>query len=115
MNKSQIAHIVEQVVSQLQVESPHRGAPALHLSSFGRGSEIGGRGVHSTVDQAIKAAQKAFLDLHECSLEDRSRFIKALRDVTRGELETIAQLAVQETGLGRVHDKIEKMKTSKDL
>jgi acyl-CoA reductase-like NAD-dependent aldehyde dehydrogenase len=100
VNETQIAKIVEQVVANL-----NRGAPAVHLSAR---QTSGGRGVHATVDQALKAAKRAFSELRECSLADRGRFVQALRTVTLSELETISQMAVEETGLGRYADKIAK-------
>ena len=105
MNEAQIAQIVEQVVSQM-----HKGSKGTSQYSQNHllNGEIGGRGVHPTVEQAVDSAQRAFKDLHDCSLQDRERFIEALRVKTLEELETISQMAVQETGLGRTLDKIEK-------
>jgi acyl-CoA reductase-like NAD-dependent aldehyde dehydrogenase len=108
MNEAQIAQIVEKVVSNLHKEQGIK-APAFHsASSRALSSQLGGRGVHATVDEAVKAAQKAFNDLHDCSIADRQRYIQALRDVTALELENIARMAVEETGLGRYHDKLAK-------
>ena len=101
MNEERIARIVEAVVKKLE-SSP---APAVHRTA----PTIGGRGVHPDVDTAAKAARKAFLQLSEISLADRKRYIQALRDVTYRELNTMSRMAVDETGLGRYEDKIEKI------
>ncbi|MGB0646942.1 MAG: aldehyde dehydrogenase family protein [Bradymonadia bacterium] len=100
MNEERIARIVEAVVKKLE-SSP---APAVRRAA----PTIGGRGVHPDVDTAAKAARKAFLQLSEISLADRKRYIQALRDVTYRELNTMSRMAVDETGLGRYEDKIEK-------
>lgn len=108
MDERRIAQIVEQVVSRLAADGIV-GAPAVLRNGRGSGDvSTSGLGVHPTVDAAVESAQRAFRELHEFSLADRGRFIQALRDCTRAELDTISRLAVEETGLGRVDDKIQK-------
>jgi len=104
MNETQIARIVEQVVANLGGATPSRG-PLIRTSPA---PSSGGRGVHATVEQALDAAQSAFLQLRDCSLEERSRYIAALRETMIAELEVISQMAVEETGLGRYLDKLAK-------
>ena len=100
LDEQRIARIVEQVVQRIGQD-----APAV-LSQ--RGQSVGGRGVHPTVDAAVAAAKRTFLDLQDISLSERARYIAALRQVTLNSLEEMARFAVEETGLGRVSDKIEK-------
>ena len=100
MDEQAKARIVEQVVQRIGQD-----APAV-LSQ--RGQSVGGRGVHPTVDAAVAAAKRTFLDLQDISLSERARYIAALRQVTLNSLEEMARFAVEETGLGRVSDKIEK-------
>ena len=102
MDEQRIAQIVEQVVARL-----NSGAPAVLRHPLG-GGHLHGRGVHPTVDAAVAAAKRAFSDLSECSLADRERYIKALRQTTRDQLKTISDMAVDETGLGRKDDKLQK-------
>ena len=52
MNEAQIAQIVEQVVSQMQKGST---GTLQYSKSHVLNGEIGGRGVHPTVEQALKA------------------------------------------------------------
>jgi acyl-CoA reductase-like NAD-dependent aldehyde dehydrogenase len=56
----------------------------------------------------VAAAKRTFNDLKDISLADRARYIEALRQVTLNSLEEMSRMAVEETGLGRVLDKIEK-------
>lgn len=99
MDEQQIARIVEQVVAKL-------GAPA--VLRHPAGEQIGGQGVHATVDAAVSAARRAFEDLRALTLDQRGRLITALRETTRSVLQTISRMAVDETGLGRYEDKLAK-------
>ncbi|MFD1736616.1 aldehyde dehydrogenase family protein [Bacillus salitolerans] len=67
-----------------------------------------GDGVFTTVDEAVLAAKQAELDMKLVSVEDRRRMIQAMRDISIQHAEELAVMAVEETGLGRVQDKIAK-------
>jgi len=108
VDERRIAHIVEQVVAKLASEGGPSG-PAVLRHPRGAGHvEGGGLGVHPTIDAAVAAAKRAFDGIQQASLADRARYIQALRDTTRADLETIARMAVEESGLGRFADKIAK-------
>ena len=100
MDEQRIAKIVEQVVKRLGTSGP------AYIKEPGQA--IGGRGVHPTIDAAVAAAKRAFSDLQSISLKDRARYIEALRQATLAALPQMARMAVDETGLGRYEDKIEK-------
>lgn len=104
MDERRIAQIVEQVVARLATGDS--GAPA--VLRHGRGQALGGRGVHPTVDAAAQAARRSFEALRETSLADRERYIAALRRTTTALIPKLAEMAVAETGLGRVEDKLHK-------
>ena len=66
-------------------------------------------GIFDDIDSAVKAARAAHEDLvHTRTMEDRARYIAAFRATCRDHLHALAQLAVDETGLGRVEDKLAK-------
>ena len=66
-------------------------------------------GVFDDMDAAVAAAREAHLALvYHHSVEDRQRFIAAIRQRCRQLLERISQMAVEETGLGRYDDKLRK-------
>ena len=67
-----------------------------------------GDGVHGTIDEAIAAAGRAFRIYRGMGLERRKEIITSIRRSLLGEAERLAVLARQETGLGRVEDKIVK-------
>ncbi len=69
-----------------------------------------GSGVHSTITSATEAAKKAQTELMELSLKVRNRIIRSIRIKMLEHAEDLAQKALEETGLGRVEDKIVKNK-----
>ena len=75
--------------------------PALHTRAKGAG-------VFDDLDAAVDAAHHAFAALESASLGVRYKIVEAMRTIGRAEVHNIAQMAVDETGLGRVDDKIKK-------
>ena len=76
---------------------------------LGGGVEPAGEGpVFSTVDSAVKAAEKAQIIFQELGLEAREKIIAAIRAVSIENAGRWAEMAVAETGMGRVADKIQK-------
>lgn len=65
-------------------------------------------GVHATLDEAVAAARRSFEAFRDVPLETRARIIASIRAAMLAHLDTLATLAVEETGLGRVEDKIVK-------
>jgi len=63
-------------------------------------------GVHATLDQAVAAARSSFASYGGMPLEDRGRIIDSVRHAVLGQLEALSKVAVDETGLGRIEDKI---------
>lgn len=66
----------------------------------------GALGIHRTLDEAVAAARRSFAAFREVPLETRDRIIASIRRTMLASLETLSKLAVSETGLGRVEDKI---------
>lgn len=71
-------------------------------------------GVFSTVDQAVTAAKKAQEKYEELSLEIRRKVIAAIREGMLPLVDQMAQDIFDETGMGRVEDKIAKLKLTID-
>lgn len=67
-----------------------------------------GRGVFDDMDRAVEAAYHAHKKLESASLELRAKVIAAMRVAAEAETPRISEMAVQETGLGRVDDKLKK-------
>lgn len=75
----------------------------------GRLSGSPGRlGVFEDMDRAVDAAHVAQRQLMSGTLELRDKIVEAMREVSRRETPRLAEMAVSETGLGRVDDKQKK-------
>jgi len=90
LDPSRIEAIVSEVLTRLET---------------GGGSERP-LGVHATLDEAVAGARRAFAAFRDVPIETRSRIIAAIRQMMLANLENLSKLAVDETGLGRVEDKI---------
>ena len=66
------------------------------------------KGVFSTMTEALAAVDKAYKQYKEYSIEQREKMIAKIREFTLAEAENMARLGVEETGMGRVADKIVK-------
>ena len=65
-------------------------------------------GVFSALDDAVEAADAAFVKFESFGLQDRKRFIDAVRAMMLGHKVEFARMAVEQTGMGRVEHKIAK-------
>ncbi len=70
------------------------------------GSDSLGDGVYTTIDEAVNAARRAFFAYERQGLDLRRKIVAAMRDVCRREGRALAEFAHEETGLGRVEDKV---------
>ena len=62
--------------------------------------------VFETIEEAIEKAKNAQKKLFDSKLETRERIIKSIRVELSKHVEELSKLAVEETGMGRVEDKI---------
>src|SRR5450756_1337692 len=67
-----------------------------------------GGGVISNLDDAVAAAAVAFKARDVLGLEKRHEVIESMREAMRRNAHSLAALAVEETGLGRIEDKVQK-------
>jgi acyl-CoA reductase-like NAD-dependent aldehyde dehydrogenase len=63
-------------------------------------------GVHATLEAAVEGARRSFAAFREVKLEVRARIIASIRAALLGQLDALAKVAVEETGLGRADDKV---------
>jgi acyl-CoA reductase-like NAD-dependent aldehyde dehydrogenase len=111
LSDNQISSLVEAVVKNLQKSGtiPNlSGKSSPQLSQVKSGPSMSGRGIFADIDQAVAAARQAQLDLMDIPLKVREAMIAEIRKRGLAELETISQMAVSETQMGRVSDKINK-------
>jgi aldehyde dehydrogenase len=95
-----IRTVVQQVLSQLGPRT--NGTPR---------SLTGRHGVFTCVDEAVTAATQAFEELSERSLADRKRIIDHIRRISIDQSVELGTMEMEETRIGRLDHKIEKLKT----
>ena len=64
------------------------------------------KGVFDTMSEALEAVQKAYKQYCSYTVAQREEMISNIRRLILEEAETMAKLGVEETGMGRVSDKI---------
>lgn len=104
MDDARIQAIVAEVVRRIAQPGAAAGGMVVSAPKYGAGRN----GLFDDVDSAVQAARDAYEQLHRVPVHVRQRAIENMRQVTLQNLEEMAKRAVQETGLGRVADKIEK-------
>ncbi len=108
LTEAEIRSIIERVKGRVAAaELSARTGPALRAGDELAVSEVAlGDGIHAGIDQAVRAARRAFLEYREMGLESRKTIVAGMRASMLREGEHLAHLAAQETGLGRAEDKV---------
>jgi acyl-CoA reductase-like NAD-dependent aldehyde dehydrogenase len=118
ISEDQIARIVERVVEKLDGELGRKGAapPAptpyhgcappppkggVAVTRAGAGKD----GVFADLDAAVEASARAQRELVALPLETRRSMIEAMRAASRGVIDQVSRMAIDETKVGRYEDK----------
>jgi len=101
VNEEHVRRIVAEVVQQ--VVGGAGTSPVTAASPRGSGA-----GVFATADEAVAASDRAQKALVAATLELRKQVIEAIRQTTRDHAESFSRLTLEETGMGRVDDKVTK-------
>ncbi len=97
-----IRSLVEQVIDRLEKSGALRwGEKAQEVPSRGEG-------IFEDIEEAVRAARRAFEKFIEMPLDRRRNIIRTIRKTALQEAENLAYLAKEETGMGRLEDKVEK-------
>ena len=96
--------VIRSVVAQVLAEVGR--APVVAGQSF-----TGRHGVFSCVNEAVTAAREAFEQLSERTLEERRGIIEIIRRIAVDQCVELGTMEMQETKIGRLKHKIEKLKT----
>ena len=104
INESVIRNVVAQVLAEV-------GRSAVVSPS----SYAGRHGVFEDVDQAVAAARDAFDQLSQRGMDDRKRIIDHVRRISIDQCVELGTMEMEETKIGRLEHKIEKLKTLGEL
>ena len=102
VNETIIRSVVQEVLSRLG----NGQAPPV----AGRGYQ-GRYGMFTCVDEAVAAAREAFEQLSRRTMEDRRRIIGHIRRISIDQCVELGTMEMEETKIGRLEHKIEKLKT----
>ncbi len=98
MQRDEIATVIERVLQRIQGgDMPASPDPPAHP-----------HGVYGSVSEAVAAAREAQKILVELPLEKRREIVANIRRRCAEQVHTLARQAHEETGLGRVEDKVKK-------
>ena len=128
LTQADVRQIVEAVVANLAVEAspapvpqPPQAAPTVRQAAsiyhFAGQAPVPPlrtapalRGVYADAAEAVDRAWRAQKEYQSSfNLEDRKRIISSIRKTVLEHKETLARMAVEETGLGRYEDKVAKI------
>lgn len=99
-----IRNVVEEVLAQLKTApTPVAGARS-----------VGRYGIFTSVDEAVAAATDAFEQLSTRTVADRKRIIDHIRRISIEQSVELGTMEMEETKIGRLVHKIEKLKTLGD-
>jgi aldehyde dehydrogenase len=100
-----IKSVVEQVLNRMGTAGIAPPPPVSGRSYAGR------YGIFTSVDDAVAAATEAFEQLSERTIEDRKRIIGHIRRISIEQCVELGTMEMEETKIGRLVHKIEKLKT----
>lgn len=103
-NESAIREVVREVLQQL---GQNNGTSKVHRHA---GPVAGDWGVFETVDEAAAAAADGFRQLSEVGLEERRQIVEIIKHICTEDAEELGRLEYEETKIGRLDHKIEKLK-----
>ena len=104
-----VADVVRRLNEQTEANAPigPGGAPLVRRSA---GARRGAFGVFQDVDEACTAAHEAQLQLQERGVEARRAIVRIVKQLVRDRAEEWGRLELEETRIGRLDHKIEKLR-----
>ena len=124
LDEKKIEEIVAKVLERLGGSHAAASLPAAHRVQVAGSQAVAGlpaaapkaniprgtNGVYADAEDAAKAARRGFEQNERTSMATRAKMIAAMRKVVLANNEALSRYAVEESGLGRYEDKLEKNK-----
>ncbi len=107
LDDARISSLIEYVMRELGDADP-LAAPTQRAPQHIPFDPRPGDGMFPDPDSAVAAAQEAFEQLQALPLERRRQMVAAMRATAREHAQVLAQMAHEETGMGRYEDKVQK-------
>ena len=105
-----IRQVVQEVLSQLSNDAHSNGTAATTNGFAGTNW-----GMFEDVDSAVAAAQQGFEQLSDASLDTRRTAIDVVRRICVDQAEELGRMELEETRIGRLDHKIDKLKLIADV
>ena len=102
INENVVRNVVEQVLAQVGNKQS---------TTNGSGQKKNRFGIFTCPNEAVEAAHEAFEQLSQRSIEDRKRIIEHIRRISIDQCVELGTMEMEETKVGRLKHKIEKLKT----
>jgi aldehyde dehydrogenase len=105
LSEELIRSVVHQVLTQM-------GGPAGSATNGAGRRPSGHFGVYPTADAAVSASEAAFQQYRKRPLDDRRKVIACIKRICVDEAEELGRLELEETKIGRLDHKIEKLRVA---
>jgi len=109
INDTLIRDVVSEVLSRLQTGGGSNGNGSALAPTVPAQRAEGKDGIFQTVDGAVAAAKAAQKRLASATLEARNQAIQCIRDIVIEQAEELGNIEFEETRIGRLDHKIEKL------
>jgi len=109
VTEQSIREVVEAVVKSIDLEKLAASVSVTGVTA------VAGDGIYMDINSAVEAAIQAQRVLVSKTLELRGKIISAMREASLSHLEELSRLAVEETGMGNIPDKIVKNRVAAEM
>ncbi len=108
-------HAIRQVVQEVLSQLSHTAGTNDSATPQRNGCQTNNWGVFNDVDSAVTAAQQAFEQLCEASVEARRVAVDIVKSICEDQADELGRLELEETRIGRLDHKIAKLKLVRSI
>lgn len=110
MKDQDIEAIINRVMGEIGAHAPTPVRPSAPRPSArpapAQPTSTGQNGIFDTLDEAVAAAKVAFYQLSQLPLDIRKHMVAHMRQTSREHAQLLAEMAHNESGMGRIEDKV---------